>query len=115
MIKVSFTIGYIGMLLKRKEPDMVKLDLDIENKARQILLDNGLYQVPTDLVKLAQNEKIGVKAALFNDEEVAGLLSFKDDQITIYVNTSDPFERRRFTIAHELGHYFLKHENEKVD
>lgn len=28
---------------------------------------------------------------------------------TIYINTKKSFTHQRFTLAHELGHYFLKH------
>lgn len=73
---MSFSIGYVGMSFSG-ESNMVKIDKRIEIKARQILLDNGLYQIPTDPVKLAKNEQIDVKAATFNDEDVAGLLSRK--------------------------------------
>jgi Zn-dependent peptidase ImmA (M78 family) len=31
----------------------------------------------------------------------------KDDDIYIYLNAVDSFKRKRFTIAHELGQYFL--------
>lgn len=37
-----------------------------------------------------------------------------DDVPTIFVNERDPLVRRRFTVAHEIGHYYLKHENSNI-
>jgi len=34
---------------------------------------------------------------------------------TIYVNGSAPMNRRRFSVAHEIGHYVLDHERERLD
>lgn len=59
-----------------------------------------------DLEKLAK--KIGISRivlAEFNDDKVSGLLQKENDQWNIYVNFTDSPKRRRFTIAHEIGHY----------
>jgi Zn-dependent peptidase ImmA (M78 family) len=40
-------------------------------------------------------------------EDVSGLLSIEDGKGTIGYNENEPKVRRRFTIAHELGHYEL--------
>ena len=39
---------------------------------------------------------------------VAGFIDFTEQ--AIYVNAADPYNRQTFTIAHELGHYFLHKE-----
>ena len=43
--------------------------------------------------------------------------SKRGDKVTLLVNGSDPPYRKRFTIAHELGHHFLHllHDGEFVD
>ncbi len=33
----------------------------------------------------------------------------------IYVNGKAPLNRRRFSVAHEIGHYVLDHERERLD
>ena len=44
-------------------------------------------------------------------EEVSGMLVFKEDGPVIGVNSNEYILRRRFTIAHEIGHYVLGHHN----
>src|SRR6185437_2619912 len=41
----------------------------------------------------------------FDDSNMSGTLS-KDGEWAIVVNEEHPVQRRRFTIAHELGHFF---------
>ncbi len=59
-----------------------------------------------DLEKFAK--KVGVSniyLADFNKPNVSGLLKKEGDVWNIYVNHKDSPRRRRFTIAHELGHF----------
>ena len=42
------------------------------------------------------------------DEQVAGLYACLDDHAIALVDSSVPFGRQRFTVAHELCHYLLK-------
>jgi Zn-dependent peptidase ImmA (M78 family) len=96
---------------------MEKADLDMQTafdeKARGILMQNNLYEIPADPVRLAQKYKIEVKHALFNDKNIAGTITKNNDNTVIYVNSLDSYNKQRFTIAHELGHYFL-HLNEET-
>lgn len=41
------------------------------------------------------------------DENVSGATLFKDDQFSILINSDKHENRQHFTLAHELGHYFL--------
>lgn len=41
---------------------------------------------------------------------VSGLLILGADAATICVNNRHPANRQRFTIAHEIGHHYLKHQ-----
>lgn len=45
-------------------------------------------------------------------EDVSGLLVSKGTSTLIAVQKSDHVNRRRFTIAHEIGHYCLRHQFE---
>lgn len=80
---------------------------EIENKASQILKDHGLFSLPVDPVSLANNIGIKVNNAVFSDDNLSGLIAKRGSNISILVNKSDPPYRKRFTIAHELGHHFL--------
>jgi Zn-dependent peptidase ImmA (M78 family) len=78
----------------------------IEEKSLNILLENKLLKLPINVDKLAKKMGVGVEASNFNDE-VSGLFVMKDDKPFIAYNLSQSRKRRRFTIAHELGHYIL--------
>jgi Zn-dependent peptidase ImmA (M78 family) len=45
--------------------------------------------------------------ATFAAEGVHGLVARRGDTTTIYVNANDGPARKRFTVAHELGHFVL--------
>ncbi len=46
-------------------------------------------------------------------DDVSGLLISKGDSTVIAVQESDHPNRQRFTIAHEIGHYCLRHQFEQ--
>ena len=80
---------------------------EIEEQAKSVLLQHGLYSVPVDPVVLANKLGIKVNNAVFSDEGIAGLTAKRDKEILLLVNQNDPPYRKRFTIAHELAHHFL--------
>lgn len=85
-----------------------KMDVvHIEQKAREVLMQNDLYEIPVDPVNLAKLHGIEVKNAIFKDSNISGIISKDTDKTIIFVNSVDPYNRKRFTVAHELGHYFL--------
>lgn len=43
------------------------------------------------------------------DENISGFLVRSDHQHTIFLNKKEPMNRKRFTIAHEIGHLKLNH------
>jgi hypothetical protein len=80
---------------------------EIENHARDILQKHGLFSIPVDPVLLANKEGIKVHNATFSDDGISGMVAKRGSSITMLVNQSDPPARKRFSIAHELGHHFL--------
>lgn len=96
---------------KSENFDNIKLYKDrvneIENKANEILKDHNLFTIPIDPVIIANRLKIKVNNALFSDENLSGMISKRKGISNIYVNTNDKPFRKRFTIAHELGHQLL--------
>ncbi|MCL1949125.1 MAG: ImmA/IrrE family metallo-endopeptidase [Turicibacter sp.] len=48
-------------------------------------------------------------------DDVSGFLMKENETYTIFVNMNEPIYRQRFTIAHEIGHFILKHlEGEEI-
>ena len=80
----------------------------IRNLVKEILLSNNIESAPVDIQKIAENLKIQIVEQNAEDE-VAGFLlkDFDSKNALIGVNTHHHPNRQRFTIAHELGHYFL--------
>ncbi len=110
---MAFTIGYINDCFRKEDKKMV--NLISESKAKEVLHQYGVNQsVPLDPIQIAGQNKIDVKDAVFKSSDIAGILHKENGKTTIYVNSTDPDKRKRFTIAHELGHYFL-HLNNKDD
>jgi len=89
----------------------------MQSKARQVLDEfygSGPVVLPVNVVEIANSHGIDVLRADFGkdlEENVFGLIMKDHDNVLIYVNKKNAYVRRRFTIAHELGHYFLHHEN----
>jgi Zn-dependent peptidase ImmA (M78 family) len=52
--------------------------------------------------------KLGIKVISKTlDSDISGLIRFNDGIFIIEVNNTDAGVRQRFTVGHELGHYFL--------
>lgn len=61
-----------------------------------------------DVEKIAKHFNVEVRETDFEDGSVAGFLRRKEDGSSlIVVNKRDAPQRKRFTIAHELGHFLL--------
>jgi Zn-dependent peptidase ImmA (M78 family) len=80
---------------------------ELEERARQTLVEHGLYAVPVDPVVLARRLGILVNNAKFSDESLSALLTQRGESVRILVNASDPPYRKRFSIGHEIGHHLL--------
>ena len=85
---------------------------NIENEAKDLLKTNDLFNIPVNPIELAKLFNIEVKHAVFDDPSLSGMVAKRDDKTVILVNINDTPYRKRFTIAHELGHYFLHLEKE---
>ena len=77
-----------------------------DSEAARVLASVGVKEPPVDVEKLAK--LLGATVVLEAlDSEVSGLLYRHPEQVVIAVNRDHPTTRRRFTVAHELGHLVL--------
>ncbi len=81
----------------------------IHSKVNAILKTISPVKVPIDIEDIAKKRGLDVVPYELG-EDVSGLLAIKDGKGTIGYNITEPKVRKRFTIAHELGHFELHKE-----
>lgn len=89
----------------------------IEQFVMNLLTKHQISSPGIPVQELAEREGLTLISYDFG-ENISGVLLIKDMRCTIGYSTRDSKVRRRFTIAHELGHYFLHWihaENKKSD
>lgn len=74
------------------------------DKVRNLLEKTGVTVMPIDLDRIAEYLGLKIDPRPLEDE-YSGFLVVKDK--TVVVNSLHPHTRRRFTIAHEIGHFLL--------
>lgn len=87
--------------------------IELEQISSQVLFNNDMYKLPVNLIKIAKNCGITVYDADFEklgNRNVSGAIRYIDGEFSILLNKNEPYERKRFTLAHELGHFFLDNE-----
>lgn len=84
---------------------MIMIFEKIEKKAEEILSEFNIKTIPTPVEEISNRLSIQISRAPSKD--FSGLLIRKDGNALIGVNNSEIPVRQRFTIAHELGHFFL--------
>ncbi len=78
-----------------------------ERRAKEVVERFGLSGPPVPLAEICRALGIAVYVRPF--EYVAGVFINDDVFPVIIVNSGERRVRQRFTIAHELGHYFVDH------
>lgn len=79
--------------------------------ARNLLRKHRIVTAPVPIYDIAAGEGYRVEEISLNDK-VSGFLKPKDK--CIYINSRHHAHRKRFTLAHELGHAILFHEKLKA-
>ena len=79
----------------------------IEKVATDTLRQHGLHSIPVDPIALANRLGIKVNNAKFSEPSLAALLSKRGSNVWILLDEAGHPHRKRFSIAHELGHHFL--------
>lgn len=75
--------------------------------AREVLSRLWDGELPVDPVNIAK--RLGLQVEGQPSIDCSG--AFSRSQKAIYFNSGEPATRRRFTVAHELGHYVLNHDD----
>ena len=81
--------------------------VDVEQRVREELERMGLYRLPVNPIQFANRLGISVEYAKFPEISTIGMVVTKGGTGRVFAAKSDSPYRLRFTIAHELGHYFL--------
>jgi len=78
-------------------------------QAEDLVQQMGMSSAPVDVEGVAQ--KLGLRV-LYEDlgEDVSGILITSTSGANVVVQASDHTNRQRFTIAHEIAHFHLKHQ-----
>ena len=79
---------------------------ELELKAKEILTAFGAFEVPVPLELVAHRIGLAVDQVPLGDD-ISGVLVVTGDKGSIGVNRDHPEPRRRFTVAHEIGHFVL--------
>lgn len=83
-----------------------------QDKAKEVREKYTLNGGSVNAFDIAQQEGISIEYFQPKPKSfIADASGFYDaEQNTIFLNADESAERQNFTLAHELGHYFLKHD-----
>ncbi|MDR3021851.1 MAG: ImmA/IrrE family metallo-endopeptidase [Clostridiales bacterium] len=95
--KSSQVKSYLSSFLK----STTKTDRDI---VKDILTRNNMWRIPIDIVKLAESEGFSIEQVVMDGD---GKILINDIEKIIHVNVNTPKSRKKFTLAHELGHWYV--------
>lgn len=79
--------------------------MNTEERAEEILTKYSGGNIPINVLEIAKRATVLVKYA--PSTKFSGLLYRKDNTAFMAISSSESNVRQRFTIAHELGHFFL--------
>src|SRR5579864_5531205 len=85
---------------------MSDVDVEIRQKVEDLLLQFRIQGPPVPVDRIAK--KLGILICpLPAEDEISGAIVRKEGHVVIAVNPAHHPNRQRFTIAHELGHFFF--------
>ena len=91
--------------------NMSKINYKMEELANDILVKNDAFKLPVDLISIANNNDIDVYKQKLPDG-ISGAIRYNKDinRFQILLEKDESLTRQRFTLAHELAHFFLERE-----
>lgn len=81
-------------------------------RARKLFKDAAVDSIPVSLPQIIRYLKTKHDLEVMRypfGEHISGMLVMVEGKPTIGFNPDDPWVRRRFTIAHEIGHFLMSH------
>ena len=81
----------------------------IDRIAEKVRSEYNGEEEKTNVVKIANALGFDVYEATFDNDRIAGKVEDDGENRVIYVNRNDIAPRKRFTVAHEIGHIVLHH------
>lgn len=78
----------------------------VSRAAKRLLQQHEIFKPPVDVERLARQEGLRVVEEQL-ESEISGMLYREGGRAIILINQNDAPVRKRFSIAHELGHYHL--------
>lgn len=87
----------------------LKVIKNLEKKAKDILIENDMLRLPVDLSEIAKNNNIDVYISELPDG-ISGAIRYNNEKkkFEILIEKNESNVRQRFTLAHELAHFFLE-------
>lgn len=81
----------------------------LEDMAKEILMENDMLKLPVNLTTIADNYNIDVYSTSL-PAGISGAIKYNDNnkRFEILIENTENENRQRFTLAHELAHYFLE-------
>lgn len=74
---------------------------------KELLDSNRIHNPPVPVENIAKSRGISVRIQAIPESDISGFLVRRGENLVIGINANDPKTRQRFSIAHELGHFFL--------
>jgi Zn-dependent peptidase ImmA (M78 family) len=85
---------------------------EIEERVAELLQKHSISSIPVPVDAIAVAENVLVLEQTFNGD-LSGALIKSNGLSAIAVNGAHSSNRKRFTIAHELGHHLLTHKGDE--
>ncbi|MGO9319190.1 MAG: ImmA/IrrE family metallo-endopeptidase [Solirubrobacteraceae bacterium] len=82
-----------------------EIKIEAAKDAETFLKATWFGGIPVDPVAIASRSGVRVVYAPLDSETLGAFLKRPNEEPTILINEADPENRKRFTCAHELGHF----------